>query len=159
MTEKAFEDLYREHSGRVYAIARRMLADEALARDATQEVFVRLWRKIDSFRGESEFSTWFRRLTINVCLNVLSSEKAREKHVFHSDDLEKFDRGKGTRPDAHIDLERAIALLPSGARAVFVLHEVEGYKHHEIAKMTGVAVGTVKAQLHRARKLLQGALV
>lgn len=158
MTEQAFEDLYREHSGRVYAIARRMMADDARAQDVTQEVFIRLWKKIDSFRGESEFSTWFRRLTINVCLNALSSDKSREKHIFATDDLSLFDRGKSIRPEARIDLDRAVATLPTGARAVFVLHDVEGYKHHEIAEMTGVAVGTVKAQLHRARKLLQQAL-
>ena len=158
MTEEAFEDLYREHSGRVYAIARRMMADDALARDVTQDVFIRLWKKVDTFRGESEFATWFRRLTVNVCLNALSSEKARERHIFFSDNLDQFDRGRTQRPEAGIDLERAIDGLPGGARAVFVLHDVEGYKHHEIAEMTGVAVGTVKAQLHRARKLLQGRL-
>jgi RNA polymerase sigma-70 factor, ECF subfamily len=154
----AFEELYREHSGQVYATACRMTADEALAKDVTQEVFIRLWKKIGSFRGESEFTTWFRRLTINVCLNALNSERRREKRVFGADDLDAFDRGTTTRPEHAIDLERAIKTLPTNARAVFVLHDVEGYKHVEIAEMTGVAVGTVKAQLHRARKLLQGQL-
>jgi RNA polymerase sigma-70 factor (ECF subfamily) len=154
----AFEELYRQHAGGVFALARRMTADEALAKDVTQEVFIRLWQKLESFRGESEFATWFRRLTINVCLNALDTEKRRLKRVFASDDLEMFDRGKTTKPEAGIDLERAIATLPANARAVFVLHDVEGYKHAEIAQMTGVAVGTVKAQLHRARKLLQTAL-
>lgn len=154
----AFEQLYRDHSGHVFALARRMTGDDAQAKDVTQEIFIRLWQKIGSFRGDSEFTTWFRRLSVNVCLNSLSSERRREQKVFATDDLLPFDRGTLPQPGSRIDLERAIDTLPKKARAVFVLHDVEGYKHAEIAQMTGVAVGTVKAQLHRARKLLQGAL-
>jgi RNA polymerase sigma-70 factor, ECF subfamily len=155
----AFEELYRQHSGWVYALARRMAGDETLAKDLTQESFIRLWQKIDSFRGESEFTTWFRRMAINICLNKLGDERRRTNRVFTTDDLSAFDAGgKRQTPEAGIDLERAMAQLPNGARAVFVLHDVEGYKHSEIAEMTGVAEGTVKAQLHRARKLLQAAM-
>ena len=134
-----------------------MCRDDTQAKDVTQEVFIRLWQKIGSFRGDSEFATWFRRLTINVCLNAINADRRREERVFVSDDPTVFDRGRSPA-EGGIDLERAISKLPTNARAVFVLHDVEGYKHAEIARMTGVAVGTVKAQLHRARKLLQMAL-
>jgi RNA polymerase sigma-70 factor (ECF subfamily) len=157
----AFEQLYHEHSGWVYALARRMAQDETMAKDLTQEIFIRLWRKLESFRGESEFTTWFRRMAINLCLNKLGDEKRRTARVFTTDDVTPFEaptRPGAQAPEAGIDLERAIATLPQGARNVFVLHDVEGYKHSEIAQMTGVAEGTVKAQLHRARKLLQAAM-
>jgi RNA polymerase sigma-70 factor (ECF subfamily) len=157
----AFEELYHEHSGWVYALARRMAQDETLAKDLTQEIFIRLWRKLESFRGESEFTTWFRRMAINLCLNKLSDEKRKTARVFTTDDPSMFEtpnRPIAHSPEAGIDLERAIGTLPQGARNVFVLHDVEGYKHSEIAHMTGVAEGTVKAQLHRARKLLQAAM-
>jgi RNA polymerase sigma-70 factor (ECF subfamily) len=155
----AFEELYHQHSGRVYALARRMADDETLAKDLTQEVFIRLWQKLASFRGESEFATWLTRMAINVCLNKIGVEKRRTNRVFTTDNLATFESAQRTgTPEAGIDLERALATLPTGARAVFVLHDVEGYKHSEIAEMTGVAEGTVKAQLHRARKLLQAAM-
>ena len=155
----AFEQLYREHSGWVYALARRMAEDETLARDMTQEIFIRLWQKLETFRGDSEFTTWFRRIAINVCLNKVGDERRRTKRVFTTDDVAVFETGgRAQTPDAGIDLERAISTLPTHARTVFVLHEVEGYKQREIAEMTGVAEGTVKSQLHRARKLLQAAI-
>jgi RNA polymerase sigma-70 factor, ECF subfamily len=154
----AFEDLYHAHSPAIYALARRMTADETMAKDVTQEVFIRVWKKLGSFRGDSEFTTWLRRLSVNVCLNAIAGEKRHSTRVFATDELDIFDRGKSGSEDAALDLERAIALLPTNARAVFVLYDVEGYKHAEIAEMTGVAVGTVKAQLHRARQLLQTAL-
>jgi RNA polymerase sigma-70 factor, ECF subfamily len=155
----AFEQLYREHSGWVYALARRMADDETLARDMTQEIFIRLWQKISTFRGDSEFTTWFRRIAINVCLNSMGTEKRRTNRVFGVDDVAAFETGgRSSTPGMAIDLERAISALPVNARTVFVLHEVEGYKQREIAEMTGVAEGTVKSQLHRARKLLQAAI-
>lgn len=155
----AFEQLYREHAPWVYALARRMAEDETLAKDMTQEIFIRLWQKIGSFRGESEFTTWFRRIAINVCLNKVGDERRRTKRVFLTDDVGAFETpGRARAPETGIDLERAISGLPTHARTVFVLHEVEGYKQREIAEMTGVAEGTVKSQLHRARKLLQAAI-
>ena len=155
----AFEQLYREHSSWVYALARRMAEDETLAKDMTQEIFIRLWQKIGSFRGESEFTTWFRRIAINVCLNKVGDERRRTKRVFITDDVASFETASRARTtETNIDLERAIGALPAHARTVFVLHEVEGYKQREIAEMTGVAEGTVKSQLHRARKLLQAAI-
>ena len=157
----AFAQLYHAHSGWVYALARRMAQDETLAKDLTQEIFIRLWRKLSSFRGDSEFTTWFRRLAINLCLNRLNDDRRRTDRVFTTEDVTAFETTAQarTRPyEEAMDLERAIARLPQGARNVFVLHDVEGYKHAEIAAMTGVAEGTVKAQLHRARKLLQAAI-
>src|SRR5687767_11518839 len=89
----AFEELYRDHSGWVYALARRMADDETLAKDLTQEIFIRLWQKLDSFRGESEFKTWFRRMAINLCLNKLTDERRRTNRVFTTDDLGLYDTG------------------------------------------------------------------
>jgi RNA polymerase sigma-70 factor (ECF subfamily) len=157
----AFERLYHIHSGWVYALARRMAQDETLAKDITQEIFIRLWQKLGSFRGDAEFTTWFRRLAINLCLNRLGDERRRDARVFGAEDPAIFEgrSGRTREYEAGIDLERAIGTLPQGARNVFVLHDVEGYRHSEIAAMTGVAEGTVKAQLHRARKLLQAAMI
>lgn len=157
----AFEQLYHTHSGWVYALARRMAQDETVAKDLTQEIFIRLWRKLASFRGDSEFTTWFRRLAINLCLNRLGDDRRRMDRVFFTDDVTTYETTARVRSRPYeeaVDLERAIAQLPQRARNVFVLHDVEGYKHAEIAEMTGVAEGTVKAQLHRARKLLQAAM-
>ena len=151
---QTFEDLYRENAGRIYALCFRMSGDPTHAKDLTQDVFVRAWRKLHTFRGESQLSTWLRRLAVNVCLNWIAQERRRLGRTVDVADLSVFE-GRRSSPEAHIDLERAIATLPPNARAVFVLHDVEGYRHQDIAQMSGVAVGTVKAQLHRARKLLQ----
>jgi RNA polymerase sigma-70 factor, ECF subfamily len=154
----AFEQLYRLHADWVYGLACAMLADETAARDATQEIFIKLWKSVANFRGESEFTTWLRRLAINHCLTAITAERRRHARVFATDDLAAFDPGVRPRTETAIDLERAISTLPANARAVFVLHDIEGYKHADIADMMGVAVGTVKSQLHRARGLLQKAL-
>jgi RNA polymerase sigma-70 factor, ECF subfamily len=152
----AFEELYRENLGRVYAVCLRLCGDSGRAEELTQDVFVRAWEKLDSFQGRSAFSTWLHRLAVNVVLGERRSEKVRVGKVFATDDLEAFDSpSKGMDPGDGIDLERAIAALPPGARAVLVLHDVEGYRHDEIAEMHGTAVGTSKAQLHRARRLLR----
>jgi RNA polymerase sigma-70 factor (ECF subfamily) len=154
----AFAELYRANAGRIYALCLRMSADAGTAAELTQDVFVRAWTKLGSFRGESEFSTWLRRLAVNHVLNEFTARKRREARIEITDDLTRFDRGRSGAADERMDLEKAIAALPDKARAVFVLHDVEGYRHEDIARMTGVAVGTVKAQLHRARKLLQKVL-
>jgi RNA polymerase sigma-70 factor (ECF subfamily) len=158
----AFEGLYRDHVGRVYALCLRMLADPVRAEEATQEVFVRAWRRLDTFEGRSALSTWLHRLTVNV---VLDEERARRRRASEPgrDEEEGVEALAGLslagrHPGEKIDLERAIARLPRGARLAFVLHDVEGYKHREIAEMTGLAEGTWKAQLHRARTLLREAL-
>lgn len=156
---EAFETLYRGSVGRVFGLCLRMCSDRSLAEDLTQEAFVRAWQKLPSFRGDSAFSTWMHRLTVNVVLGHLRStgrRQARESAAgesWYADDTTHRDR-----PAAVVDLERAIAGLPDRAREVFVLHDVEGYKHTEIADLAGMAVGTSKAQLSRARRLLRKAL-
>jgi RNA polymerase sigma-70 factor, ECF subfamily len=153
----AFERLYRRHLARVHSLARRMIGPDE-ADDATQAVFIRAWEKLGTFRGESAFGTWLHRLAINVMLarrTTLGIERGRFQ------DSESAVEGLTTRtvrPELSIDFEEAIEHLPSGAREVFVLHDIEGYKHEEIAGMLGIVAGTSKAQLHRARMALRGYL-
>ena len=151
----AFEELYRAHAGRVYALCRRLAGDEALAQALTQDAFVRAWERLGSFRGDAAFGTWLHRLTVNL---VLHDRRTRLRRVEREQGSTLAYDEPGERVEAGVDLERAIAGLPDRARAVFVLHEIEGYQHDEIAGMLGVAVGTCKAQLHRARQLLRRAL-
>ena len=158
---RAFERLYRAHVGRVHALARRMLSPDEAA-EATQDAFVRAWQKIGQFRGESAFGTWLHRLAVNVFLarrQTLSLERAR--HVDDETVLAAVPaRTTGAAgSDARVDVEAAIATLPPGAKVVFVLHDVEGYRHEEIAEFLGVTTGTTKAQLHRARMILRGCLL
>lgn len=160
----AFERLYRQQVGRVYSLCVRMVADRTRAEELTQDVFVRAWEKLHLFRGESSFSTWLHRLTVNVVLNARKSE-GRQRSRFEEQDEETGGMdalpgvvGMPLAPGDLLDLEQAITTLPPGARKVFVLHDVEGYKHEEIAEMLGVTSGATKAQLHRARMLLREAL-
>jgi RNA polymerase sigma-70 factor (ECF subfamily) len=156
---EAFEELYRLNVGRVYALCLRMAGDPTLAEELAQEAFVRAWQKLGSFRGASAFSTWLHRVTVNVVLGHRRSATRREARVRAVRDDFPHDvaaRQPGTAES--IDLERAISSLPDGARMVFVLHDVEGFRHREISRSMGIAVGTSKAQLHRARKLLRKAL-
>jgi RNA polymerase sigma-70 factor (ECF subfamily) len=159
----AFEALYRSHAARVYALCLRMHASREEAEDSTQEVFVRAWQRLRSFEGRSAFSTWLHRLAINVVLDRKRALKHRLAEVPASADEIAEDPIARTSaplgdPGIGVDLERAIAKLPDGARLAFVLHDVEGFRHREIAEMTGTAEGTSKAQLHRARRLLRESL-
>jgi RNA polymerase sigma-70 factor, ECF subfamily len=156
----AFEAIYREHSPRVYALCLRLSGGvQAEATELLQDVFIRAWRGIGNFRGESAFSSWLHRLAVNAMLESTRSEKRRSARVLLMDDPDEIGHAAMTgSPDLQMDLETAIASLPNGARTAFVLHEIEGYQHAEIAAQLGVAEGTVKAQLHRARKLLIEAL-
>ena len=155
----AFERLYRENVDRIFALCLRMSGDAVRAQELTQDVFVRAWEKLAGFEGKSAFSTWLHRLAVNVVLGNRRAEGIRVGKVFGTDDLEAYETPTRPRdPGDALDLERAIATLPPGARTVFVLHDVEGYKHEEIAELHGIAVGTCKAQLHRARRLLREAL-
>ena len=157
--EAAFETLYRRNVGRVYGLCLRMLGEPVAAEELTQDVFVRAWEKLSLFRGDSAFSTWLHRLAVNVVLQHLRSRKRREARVRLTDDLTTLAGSVGPVPvGKRMDLAKALDTLPAGARRVFVLHDIEGYKHAEIADMTGTAVGTSKAQLHRARKLLREVL-
>jgi RNA polymerase sigma-70 factor (ECF subfamily) len=133
-----------------------MCGQRALAEELTQDAFVRAWERIGSFRGESAFFSWLYRLTVNVVLGDHRSRSRRQARVVEVDDLANVPRASAGRPAGlSVDLEEAIAKLPPGAREIFVLHDVEGYKHEEIAEMTGLATGTSKAHLHRARRLLR----
>jgi RNA polymerase sigma-70 factor (ECF subfamily) len=153
----AFEALYRRYAGRVNALCLRMTGSRALAEDCVQEAFVQAWKNLDRFEGRSAFGTWLHRIAVNRVLTVQRAESRRPNwlQVADDDDPDPWGADPGeTDPGKDIDLERAVATLPEGARNVFVLHAVHGYSHEETADFLGVAVGTCKAQLHRARRLL-----
>ncbi len=161
---QAFEQLYRSHLGRIYGLCCRLCnGDKSRADAATQDAFVRAWEHIGSFRGDALFSTWLHRLTVNV---VLGEKRLLKRWVSfedlgpgETDDEDSISSAAQRAPvqdvGLRMDLERAVARLPKGARTVLFLHDVEGYQHDEIAELTGIAVGTSKAQLHRARRLLK----
>lgn len=154
----AFESLYRANRDRIYGLLWRICGgDPSLAEDLLQESFVRAWQKLDSFRGESRFSTWLHRLSANVALSDRRIRVRRIRHeVVMEEAVERTAIGeRGVFIDKRMDLEKAIARLPERARTVLVLFDIEGYGHAEIAEMTGMAVGSSKAQLHRARKLIR----
>jgi RNA polymerase sigma-70 factor (ECF subfamily) len=152
---EAYEMIYRQHVGRVHALCLRMSRDRSEADELTQETFVRVWERLASFRGESAFSTWLHRVTVNVVIAELRRRgRWRERFVDQEPDDVGVAQPAFSAGDDR-DLERAIANLSPQARLVFVLHDVEGYKHGEIAELTGIAVGTSKAHLHRARLLLR----
>jgi RNA polymerase sigma-70 factor (ECF subfamily) len=155
---RAFETLYRDHVDRVHALCLRMCGDRGRAEELTQDVFVRAWSRLDSFRGDAAFGTWLHRIAVNAVLQKRRSDRRREQRVETRETFEHEAPVTREHPAERLDLERAIAGLPEGARAVFLLHDVQGFKHHEIADMMGLAVGTTKAQLHRARRLLREAL-
>lgn len=154
----AFERLYRQHSGRVFSLCARMVADRGEAEELTQDVFVRAWEKLSLYRGESAFSTWLHRLAVNLVLNHRKSLSRRRGREVADPELLDGHPDRAATPGMRLDLEQAIGALPPGARQVFVMHDVEGYKHEEIADMLGVTAGGSKAQLHRARRLLREAL-
>ena len=152
----AFEPLYRHHVDRVYALCLRMVGNAGQARELTQDVFVRCWERIGSFRGESALGTWLHRVAINLVLEQQRSQRRREARVEVRGDLEELPGAAVARaPGLRLDLEAAIRTLPPKARQVFVLHDIEGYTHEEIATFTGSAPGTMRAHLHRARRQLR----
>jgi RNA polymerase sigma-70 factor (ECF subfamily) len=151
-----FAAFYRAHVGRVYAVCLRFAGDAAGATELTQDVFVRAWERRDTFRGASAPGTWLHRLAVNVALERLRADRRRLARVAPAGDL-LADTPAPARPDAvheRLDLDAALPRIAAGARAVFVLHDVLGYEHDEIARLTGLAPGTVRTQLHRARKHL-----
>lgn len=151
----AFERLYRDHVGRVHAICARMVGDD-VADDLTQEVFIRAWRKLDTFKGESKFGTWLHRLAVNHVLSRRETLRRRQSHQARGEGLLSRLAAPSRRSSGHaLDIERAVRELPERARDVFVLFDVEGYSHDEIARALGVSVGTSKSQLHRARMLMR----
>ncbi len=161
---EAFAKLYNLHKRRVYTLCLRMLGNVSAAEDMTQNAFLHLFRKIESFRGESAFSTWLHRLTVNLVLMQLRKRGLNlvslEETINPSDeDAPRRDFGSRDRVLAgsvdRVALEGAIAVLPPGYRMVFVLHDIEGYEHHEIAIMLGCSIGNSKSQLHKARLRLR----
>ncbi len=152
----SFAVLYRQHRDRIYALCWRMCAgNRALAEDLTQEAFVQAWRKLASFRGESAFGTWLHRLAVNVVLGDKRRQSRRLQTVSDADQISEATQGAQDWQGGDQDLERAIARLPERARAVLILNAIEGYSHAEISAATGMAEGSSKAQLHRARQLLR----
>jgi RNA polymerase sigma factor (sigma-70 family) len=157
----AFEQLYHSHCDRIYALCWRMCGgDKSVAEDMLQDAFIRAWNKLHLFKGDSKFGTWLHRLTVNV---ILSDKRIRVRRLQREQQLgEGIERTMVGERDVSAglrkDLEAAIAGLPERARTVLVLYDIEGYRHAEISEMTGMAIGSSKAQLHRARKLVRKAL-
>jgi len=151
---RAFEHLYRAHLSRVHSLVRRMAGGRDTD-ELTQDVFVRAWQKLGSFRGDSAFGTWLHRLAVNVVIERFRTDTARRQRLHDSEDIFETLPGARHSADLAMDFETAMARLPEGAREIFVLHDVEGYKHHEIATLLGISAGTSKAQLHRARMMLR----
>jgi RNA polymerase sigma-70 factor, ECF subfamily len=159
----AFELLYRQHAGRVYALCLRLAADPVVARELTQDTFVRAWEALPRFRADASITTWLHRIAVNAMLERRRGERRRTARVSLADDDEDGDAlvgGVVLAPDVAtaVDLERAIGALPPGVRRAFVLHDVEGYTHEEIGRSLGIQSGTSKAQLFRARARLREAL-
>ena len=159
----AFEELYRAHAGKLFSVACRLLGNPADAEDLLQEIFLSAHRKLDSFRGESALGTWLYRLATNQCLDYLRSRAARTNQVTDAldDEAGGYEPAGRTLADQTVtkmDLERALARLPEGCRAAFVLHDVQGLEHREVADVLGIAEGTSKSQVHKARLRLRGLL-
>ena len=159
----AFEELYRTHAGRLYNLVFRMAGSTSEAEDLLQEVFLHAHRKLGSFRGESSLGTWLYRLAVNHCLDVLRGRQTKMSRATDSFDDEGADEPVAAMPAiptalSRLDLERSIARLPPGCRAAFILHDVEGFEHQEVAKMLGVSEGTSKSQVHKARTKLRAML-
>jgi len=156
---RAFEQLYRKHVGRIHAVCLRLAGNRTLAEECTQDAFVRAWESLKGFRGESAFGTWLHRIAVNAVMERHRSE-LRKARLFSTQDQDAVEAvpAPEDRPDQALDLEHTIAGLPPAARMVFVLYDVEGHSHEEISRLTGLAVGTCKAHLHRARQLLRARL-
>jgi RNA polymerase sigma-70 factor (ECF subfamily) len=151
--DAAFEGLYRRHVARIHSLVRRM-TDGTMADEVTQDVFVRAWTKLASFRGESAFGTWLYRLAVNVVLSHRRSERSERDWLVGEEALAVVG-DRPMSPGVAMDLEQAIGRLPVGARQVFVLHDIEGWTHEEIASQLGLVPGTSKSQLSRARAALR----
>ena len=156
---QAFEAVYRAHAPRVYSLARRMAGSADEADDLMQEIFLHVYRKIGTFKGDAALGTWLYRLALNRCLDYVRGRHARMDRVTDSldDDVVEL-RSPAETPIARMDLERAIQQLPDGCRAAFVLHDVEGFDHKEVARLLGIAEGTSKSQVFKARLKLRAVL-
>jgi len=154
----AFEAIYRGNSTAIFALCRRMVGDETQARELLQDVFVRAWERLPTFRGQSAIGTWLHRVGVNVILESLRSTRRDAMRMIAGEEESFGSSSPALQVDARLDIDSALAKLPGGARTVFVLHDIEGYSHDEIAQMTGIAAGTARAQLWRARRALMKAL-
>jgi len=155
---RAFESLYRAHAPRLHALCRRLAGDPEQAEDLTQEVFLRAWQRLDGFGGRSKFYSWLYRLAVNAAIDRHRSHRRKAGKETTLEEWEEFVEPRKEHTARRMDLEKAIDGLPPTARMVFVLHDVEGYRHEDIAEMTGLASGTCRAHLHRARRLLRNEL-
>ena len=153
----AFEVLYRQNAGRIFALASRLAGSVDQGEDLLQEIFLQAYRKLDSFKGESALATWLYRLAMNHCLDFVRSRHARNRQATDTLDDERSFEPIAARdtPIPRIDLERAIARLPAGCREAFVLHDVEGFDHKEVGRLLGIAEGTSKSQVFKARTKLR----
>jgi RNA polymerase sigma-70 factor (ECF subfamily) len=161
---QAFGRIYHAYAGRVHALCWRISGNRQRAEELTQEVFVRAWRNLHAFQGRSRFFTWLYRIAVNLATDALRADRRREEREMPIDRIDAWaddvsqaiqPAAPPLEPETRLALEAAVATLPAGARAVFVLHDVEGFRHDEIAQALGIATGTSKAQLHRARRLLR----
>ena len=158
---KAFEQLYWKHHRRVFCVCLRMTKNEADAEDLTQQVFLQLFRKIDSFRGDSAFSTWLHRLTVNLVLMHFRSNKSRKENTTEDGELPENNFADGRKSEnvneivRRYELNQLISQLPEGYRKVVIMHDIQGLEHNEIAELLGCAAGTSKSQLHKARLKLR----
>lgn len=159
----AFKSLYERYSGRIYALSLRLCGSNDIADDLTQEVFIKAWECISSFKCESAFYSWLHRICVNAFLMKVRSDKNYEKKIEESFSQGNFERNllmmAYTNDDFSLDMEKAITKLPSQAKLIFILFEIEGYKHKEISQMLNIEEGTSKAHLHKARKILREELV
>ena len=160
----AFEIIYQRYHRRTYALCLRMTNSQTEAEDLTQEVFIQLFRKVGSFRGDSAFSTWLHRLTVNQVLMYFRRRSVKNEKVSDDGEIPEQTVVGSANPNRmqvvdRIALRNAIALLPKGYKSVFVLHDVEGYEHEEVARRLGISIGTSKSQLHKARLKLRGLLM
>ena len=152
----AFRRLYDRHLGKTYALCLRLTGKRQLAEEATQEVFIQVWRKIHTFAGDSSFSTWLHRLTTNTTISYLRKQKNWLQRMTQRDDYDVLAGNLEASPEPGLDqLQHCLGRLPERARLVFVLHGIEGYRQENVAEALGISVGTVKAQFHRARQLLE----
>jgi RNA polymerase sigma-70 factor, ECF subfamily len=157
---EAFETVYKQHAPRIYALATRMAGSPDQGEDLLQEIFLQAHRKLASFKGDAALGTWLYRLAVNHCLDFVRSRRARMGKLTDTLDVETAAQPVARRetPIARIDLERALERLPEGCREAFVLHDIEGYDHREVAEMLGIAEGTSKSQVFKARMKLRGLL-
>lgn len=151
---QAYHQLYEKYVGQVYGLCFRLTGEKSLAEDATQEVFIQLWRKIGNYRGDSKFSTWLHSVTSNITVSYIRKQRGWLQRMFNIETSEAMNE-VAEESSSSVDLEAYVQRLPDRARQVFVLHAIEGYRHEEIANMTKMAVGSSKAQFHRAKQLLK----